>query len=110
MSKPVERMKSLMCNLPKKDTSLGYKFLENRDFDQLKELVDSAIYKIKKNLRSDNPKEEYLNINMTELSKLKSEVDTYTVQLNISYNEEENIKDEDNYEIEEDINYDEIII
>ena len=85
MSTPVERMKVLMNALPEKDISLGYKFLNSRDFDSLKELVDSAIYKVKRNLfRSMNPKEEYLKINLEDLNRLKSEVDTYVVQLELS--------------------------
>ena len=47
MSEPVERMKALMCSLPERDLPLGYKFLNERDFDSLKELIDSAIYKVR---------------------------------------------------------------
>lgn len=85
MSKPVERIKALMDALPERDIPLGHKFLNSRDFDSLKELVDSAIYKVKRSLfRSINPKEEYLKINLEDLNRLKSEVDTYVVQLELS--------------------------
>lgn len=83
MSEPVNRMKALMSSLPERDIPLGYKFLKKRDFDQLKELVDSALYKVKKSQRSENPKEEYLKVNLEDLSRLKSEVDVYIVQLDI---------------------------
>ncbi len=83
MSEPVERMKSLMSSLPEKDVPLGHKFLDERKFDSLKELVDSAIYKVKKNLKGDNPREEYLKVDLEDLSRLKSEVDMYIVQLEI---------------------------
>ena len=83
MSEPIERMKSLMDSLPEKDIPLGYKFLNERKFDSLKELVDSALYKARKNLKSDNPREEYLKVNLEDLSRLKSEVDMYIVQLEI---------------------------
>lgn len=85
-------MKALMGSLPERDISLGHKFLNERDFDSLKELVDSAIYKVRKSLRSDNPREEYMKINLEDLSRLKSEVDTYIVQLEIS---EDGMCDED---------------
>lgn len=81
MSKAVDRIKSLIKYLPKKDIPLGYKFIEKRDFESLKELVDSASFKIKRNLMMENPKEEYKNINIRNLNKLKLRVDEYVAQL-----------------------------
>ena len=102
MSEPVERMKALMDSLPERDIPLGHKFLNERDFDSLKELVDSAIYKVKKSLKSDNPKEEYRKVNLEDLNMLKSKVDMYIIQLEIPeddmYNED---LDFDDCEIEE---------
>ena len=92
MSEPVERMKALMDSLPEKDIPLGYKFLNERDFDSLKELIDSAIYKVKKSLKSDNPKDEYMKVNLEDLNMLKSEVDMYIIQLEIP---EDGMYDED---------------
>ena len=86
MSEPVERMKILMDSLPERDIPLGHKFLNERDFDSLKELVDSAIYKVKKSLKSDNPREEYMKVNLEDLNMLKSEVDMYIIQLEIPEN------------------------
>lgn len=99
MSDPVSRIRLMMESLPKKDISLGYKFLHDRDFESLKELVDSAIYKVRKNLKSSNPKEEYLNVKIEDLSVLKAEVDTYLVQLRVP----EDLMSEDNMESIEDI-------
>ena len=81
MSKPVERIQALIGSFPERDIPLGHKFLNERDFDSLKELIDSAIYKVRRSLKSDNPKEEYLKVNLEDLSRLKSEVDVYIVQL-----------------------------
>lgn len=100
MSEPVNRMKALICSLPERDIPLGHKFLNERNFDSLKELVDSAIYKVKKSLKSDNPKEEYLKVNLDNLNRLKSEVDVYIVQLEISEDDIYN-EDFDDCEIEE---------
>ena len=100
MSEPVKRMKALMCSLPERDIPLGHKFLKERDFDSLKELIDSAIYKVRKSLKSDNPKEEYLKVNLEDLSRLKSEVDMYIVQWGIPDDDMYN-EDFDDYEIEE---------
>ena len=100
MSEPVKRMKALMCSLPERDIPLGHKFLNERSFDSLKELVDSAIYKVKKSLKSDNPKEEYLKVNLEDLNRLKSEVDMYIVQWEIPEDDMYN-EDFDDCEIEE---------
>lgn len=86
MSKPVERMRALICSLPERDIPLGHKFLNERDFDSLKELIDSAVYKVRKNLKSDNPKEEHLMVSLEDLSRLKSEVDIYIIQLEMPEN------------------------
>lgn len=81
MSKIIDRIKSLMSALPEKDIPLGHKYLDERNFDSLKELVDSAEYKVKKSQRSETPKEVYAKINLADLSRLKSEIDMYIVQL-----------------------------
>ena len=100
MSEPVKRMKALMCSLPERDIPLGHKFLNERNFDSLKELVDSALYKVRRSLKSDNPKEEYLKVNFEDLNRLKSEVDMYIVQWEIPEDDMYN-EDFDDCEIEE---------
>lgn len=106
MQKAIERIKNLISSLPNKDAKLGYKFLKNRDFDSLQELVDSAIYLVKKNMRSENPKEEYKDINLEDISKLKSEVDTYIVQLELPKEIYEDCNDlNEDLEIEEEEYY-----
>lgn len=99
MSTPVSRIKSMIDALPKKDIPFGFKFLEKRDFDSLKELVDSAIYKINKNLLSSNPKEEYINIDLERLNTLKSEIDSYILQIDI----EDYDNNDDFYNFNEDL-------
>lgn len=80
-STPVDRIRKLIDLLPEKDIHLGYKFLDNRDFYSLKELVDSAINKIRMDRRKENPRPEYLKIDLDSLNVLKSEVDVYLMQL-----------------------------
>lgn len=89
---PIDRMKGLIKELPKSDWTLGEKFIAERNFESLQELVDSAIYKVRKGLRKEFPKEEYLNVNLTELSILKSEVDNYVLQLELLINVDEEEK------------------
>lgn len=103
----VERMRKLLNNLPKSDQPLGEQFIQSRDFESLKDLVDSAIYKVRKHKAKKDEegvvslKQEYLDVDLTELSNLKAEVDVYLTQLEIPTNEwddEEII--EDDYEEE----------
>lgn len=90
--KQVERIKKLLNNLPKSDQALGEQFIQGRDFESLKDLVDSAIYKVRKHRARKGeeggvqPKQEYLDVDLTELSNLKAEVDVYLVQLDIPIN------------------------
>lgn len=100
MSNPIERMKNLVNYLPNKDIALGKKFIESRDFESLQELVDSARYKIKKNLTSNNPKEEYTKIDLGKLDDLKAEVDSYAMVLNLPDEEESYEEYEDDWEEE----------
>lgn len=79
-SNSTARIKSLIPSLPEKDVDLGYRFLEKRDFESLNDLVSSAVYKVKKNLRTSNPKEEYVNLDMDSLEKLQYEVQDYYSQ------------------------------
>ena len=101
MNNPIDRIKSLIGSLPKKDISFGYKFLEERDFESLQELINSALYKINKSLNSDNPKEEYLKINLEDLNSLKAKVDIYSAQIGFEDEDIESDLDYDESEIEE---------
>ena len=91
MSKTLDNIKKFINYLPSKDVQIGFKFLEIRDFENLKDLVDSAIIRTKKNIRSEFPKQEYLNVDLERLNILKAEVDVYLMQLNLpeqnKYNE-----------------------
>ena len=93
--KAIERMRKLLNSLPKSDITLGEQFIQSRGFESLKDLVDSAIFKTRKNIKSENPKQEYLDVDLTELSNLKAEVDVYLTQLEVPSNEwEEDIEEE----------------
>ncbi len=84
----VDRMRKLINNLPESDIPLGERFISERQFESLQELVDSAIFRVNKNVRGDNPKEEYLKVDLWELKKLKAEVDVYAEQLQLPSEEE----------------------
>jgi hypothetical protein len=77
----LDKIKELIPSLPNRDIQLGYDFLNKRDFESLKDLIDSAIYKVEKNIKSNTPKEEYTKVNLDELIELKLEVSVYLNQL-----------------------------
>lgn len=85
----IERIRGLIQYLPKVDISLANTFIDTRDFESLQELVDSAIIKARRNLKSDNPREEYLSLDMDILGMLKADVDVYVALLELPSNEEE---------------------
>ena len=66
----------LIKNLPNNDIELGYKFLKERDFESLLELVESDIIKIKK-----DKTDKYKDINIDNLYKLKSETESYYTRI-----------------------------
>lgn len=80
----LNNIKRLIKSLPTKDIKFAENFIENRDFESLRELVDSAIKRINKSLTSTNPKEEYLNLDMDSLESLLAEVIVYASYLDIS--------------------------
>jgi hypothetical protein len=85
---PIDRIKALVSSLPEGDAKLAHKFLNSRDFESLQLLVDSAIVRVKKGLAKENVKEEYLKVDLREISRLKSEVDTYCMALELPEQEE----------------------
>ena len=85
---PIERIEALLPSLPLSDVEIGKKFLAKRDFESLQLLVDSAIVRMKNGLAKENVKEEYLKVDLREISRLKSEVDTYCMALELPEQEE----------------------
>lgn len=84
----LDRIRNLINQLPESDIPLGERFISERQFESLQELVDSAIFRVNKSVRSDTPKEEYAKVDLWELKKLKAEVDVYVAQLLLPSEEE----------------------
>lgn len=77
MSTPVQRIKSLLPNIPAKDIPYATKFMEERDFEALRDLVKSNIHiLIKKNDSS-------LENQIDNLRELKAEVDSYLILIGL---------------------------
>lgn len=77
MNTPTERIHNLIPNLNEKDRILGFGFLEKRDFESLKSLVSSAIYKLKKTLKKEGLSKEIIETEICGLIKLEAEIDIY---------------------------------
>lgn len=67
----VTQIRKGISHLPEKDISLANKYLEQRDFDSLLELVSSAIKRVNKN------KEKYADIEVAYLHKLRELIYEY---------------------------------
>ena len=74
---PLETIKSLVPSLTAKDQKIAERLILLRDYEGLKELVDSAIIRAKKSLNSDSPKEEYLQLDLEQMSELQIAVNNY---------------------------------
>lgn len=79
---PVERMKGLVNSLPDKDRDLANTLIDKRKFEDLWDLVTSAIYKVRKN------GEKYPETNLADMNVLKSEVSSYMDQLGLNDGDE----------------------
>ena len=104
MSSPksdLEYIKDNIKCLPNKDITFAKSFLEKREFNKLQELVDSALYKISKNLNSDNPKPEYKILDIDAIEELSVKIDNYITQVygeSFKLNAEDLEDDEEYYE------------
>lgn len=79
----VEKIRGLIHHLPEGDDNLAVTFIDVRDFESLKELVDSAIIRTKRSVTSINPSEKYAKVDLDTLRELKASVDEYVDQLDI---------------------------
>lgn len=102
MSNPksdLEYIKENIKCLPLKDVTFAKSFIEKREFNKLQELVDSALYKIDKNLNSENPKPEYKILDIDAIEELSVKIDSYITAV---YGESfklntENLEDDEDY-------------
>ena len=82
MKSSLNRIKSLVKVLPGKDSSLAIKFLDDRNFQALLEIVESDLYKAEKN--DSNRQNNVVNEYIMSLTELRGELLDYMSQLDIS--------------------------
>ena len=88
MSTPIIKITNLIQYLPEKDIKFAKKFLKERQFEYLKEIVDSDIYKVLKDRKKEESNQKYTNIDLDALYSLQSELAAYLLLLGIN-NEED---------------------
>ena len=98
---PIQIMEELLYNLPEKDIKFAEKFIKERNFEALQELVISDIQKIEKkcNPTSLEPEDLKMEEALDALCKLRNEVESYLSLLGYSseeiYGTGEDLDDDD---------------
>lgn len=89
MIKPVEMMQAMVRYLPTRDQAFAEKFIDNRDFESLRDLIHSVVYLAEKNEVKKTPNSKYSGLDTVKLNEFKGIVDEYYFLIN---------PDADNYE------------
>lgn len=80
----IQKIRANINHLPEKDIAIAHKYLSQRDFDSLQDLVDSAIMKVEKS-RTSNAKlelqEKYKDIDIFKLQEMSLAVTEYRNKL-----------------------------
>ena len=104
---PIQIMEELLCNLPEKDIKFAEKFIKERNFEALQELVISDIQKIEKkcNPTSLEPEDLKMEEALDALCKLRNEVESYLFLLGYSseeiYGTGEDLDDDESFYTED---------
>lgn len=89
MEHPLTTIKKLAKSLPKRDIKIAEKYIIDREFNKLLEIVDSDIYLVQRNKDLNIPKEQYVNINEEELLELRGAIIEYMSYQYVPDNNEE---------------------
>lgn len=73
----------LIYALPTKDIELANKFIRERNFEFLQDLVNSAVYKVKRAKTIGDVSSPSMPVDIDNLLSLKSTVDIYCMRLGI---------------------------
>lgn len=77
MVSPNKRINNLVQYLPEKDRVIALRLISKRDFNSLKELIDSLIKKTEKNTESEEYKKLFESPNMIKIYELYSVIIDY---------------------------------
>lgn len=79
----LQQIRKLIPNLPEKDIVIANRYLANRNFDALQDLVDSLITRIKSSRRKKINQEKYADMDMSALQNLSILIMDYNSNLSI---------------------------
>lgn len=80
----IQQIRANINNLPEKDISIAHKYLAQRDFESLQDLVDSAIRKVERSRThkaSPELQEKYKDIDIFKLQEMSLAVTEYSNKL-----------------------------
>lgn len=86
---PLTIIRELSKELPEKDAILAEKFIKDREFEKLLEIVESDIYMVQQNELLEHPKEKFLNVDLEKLVQLKDAIEEYISFLIVPDNSED---------------------
>lgn len=98
MSSPLENIKSLIPYLPKGDIKFANKFLEERNYESLKELTWSALQRLEKAYQKEVLPDKYKDIDLDKVRELAVECWDYYYFLFPEELEEDEEQYDDNVE------------
>ena len=84
MNELYQRIKQGLQCLPPKDTELCGQFLKNRDFEKLRDIVESCLIMKKRDDHRDVHKDKWVNVDRGQLEQLTLDVREYTSYLDLS--------------------------
>lgn len=84
MNELYQRIKQGLQCLPPKDTELCSGFLENRDFEKLRDIVESCLVMKKRDAYRSVHRDKWVNIDRGQLEQLTLDVREYTSYLDLS--------------------------
>lgn len=89
MNQLYQRIKEGIQSLPPKDAKLSTKFLADRDFERLQEIVDSCLYMKRQDDTKEIHKEKWAVVDRSKLEELALNLTEYISYLGIPDNSEE---------------------
>lgn len=84
MNELYQRIKQGLQCLPPKDTELCSGFLENRDFEKLRDIVESYLVMKKRDDYRSVHRDKWVNVDRGQLEQLTLDVREYTSYLDLS--------------------------
>lgn len=77
----INDIKELVKYLPNKDKVLAEKFIDNRDFSNLRDLIRSLEVRVKRNKEKEYQNPEYASLDINKIEELMFDIDFYIIDV-----------------------------